>query len=230
MLTISVVNQKGGVGKSTLSTNLAAVAHVRGRRTLVLDLDRQGSAFDWYSARGEASRLSGLGVARADKALSLPKFRELSQGYEMIFCDGPPRLSDITRAGAVAADVVLVPLRAGAFDWWASAETLELLDAADAIRHELKLRPSRRVFVLNGARAGTKLTRDAAVAIAGVGELAPVIVQNRVAYGEAALLGESVTTLADESRGTRAAAAEMASLFDFVAGRPGRRPAPRCSS
>jgi len=218
MLTISVVNQKGGVGKSTLATNLAAVAHVLGRRTLVLDLDRQGSAFDWYSARGEASRLAGLGVARADKALSLPKFRELSHGYDVVVCDGPPRLSDVTRAAAVAADVVVVPLRAGAFDWWAATETLELLDAADSIRHELKLRPSRRVFVLNGARAGTKLTRDAAAALAEVGELAPVIVQNRVAYGNAALQGEGVVTLDDSG----AAAGEMRDLFDVLAPKHGR--------
>ncbi len=57
MQTIAVLNQKGGVGKSTLSTNLAAAAHLAGRRTLVLDLDRQGSAFDWYSARAEGSPL-----------------------------------------------------------------------------------------------------------------------------------------------------------------------------
>lgn len=224
MMTISVVNRKGGVGKTTLATNLAAVAHVRGRRTLVLDLDRQGSAFDWYSAREAKSRLDGLGVARADKALSLPKFRELSHGYDLVVCDGPPRLSDVTRAAAVAADVTLVPIRAGAFDWWASAETLELLDAADAIRVELKLRPSRRVFVLNGARAGTKTTRDAMAAIAGVGELASVVVHNRVAYAEAALLGESVGTLSLARQSTRpspqdgavAAAAEMESLFDAL--------------
>jgi chromosome partitioning protein len=214
MLTISVVNQKGGVGKSTLATNLAAVAHLGGLRTLVLDLDRQGSAFDWYSERAEGSRLAGLGVARADKALSLPKFRELTRGYDVVLCDGPPRLSDVTRAAAVAADVALVPLRAGAFDWWASTETLKLLDEADGIRAQLELPPSRRVFVLNGARAGTKLTRDAAAAIAGFGELASIIVQNRVAYGEAAIRGESVTTL-DESS---AAAGEMRGLFDIVRG------------
>jgi chromosome partitioning protein len=216
MYTVAVVNQKGGVGKSTLATNLAAVAHLRGKRTLVLDLDRQGSAFDWYAARAEGSRLDGLGVARADKALSLPKFRELTRGYDVVFCDGPPRLSDITQAAAVAADVTLIPIRPGAFDWWALTPTLELIDAADATRAELGLPPTRRVFVVNGARARTKLTRDAAESLAGVGELAPVTVHNRVAYGDAALRGESVSTFGVAG----AAAEEMLGLFNVIAARP----------
>jgi chromosome partitioning protein len=213
MLTIAVLNQKGGVGKSTLSTNLAAAAHLTGKRTLVLDLDRQGSAFDWYNARAEGSKLDGLGVARADRALSLPKFRELTSGYDIVLCDGPPRLSDITRAAAVAADVVLVPLRAGGFDWWASSETLELLDAADAIRLELKRPPVRRVFVLNGAVNAT-VTRHALDALSGVGEVSPVMVHNRVAFAEAATAGESVLTLDPQS----AASSEITRLFKHVTG------------
>ena len=77
MLTIAVLNQKGGVGKSTLSTNLAAAAHLKGKRSLVVDLDAQGSAFDWYAARAEGSELAGLAVVKADRALSLSRFREI---------------------------------------------------------------------------------------------------------------------------------------------------------
>ena len=134
MRTIAVLNQKGGTGKTTVSANLAAAAHLAGKRTLVLDLDRQGSAFDWYSARGEGSKLDGLSVVRTDKALSVPKFRELSRGYDVVVCDGPPRLGDVTRSAAVAADVVVIPLRAGPLDWWAASETIEVLDSADEIR------------------------------------------------------------------------------------------------
>jgi chromosome partitioning protein len=209
MLTIAILNQKGGVGKSTLSTNLAAASHLAGNRTLILDLDRQGSAFDWYAARPDISKLAGLSVARADRALALPKFRELTKGYDVVVCDGPPRLSDITRAAAVAADVVVIPLRAGGFDWWAASETLELLDAADAIREELGRKPVRRVFVLNGAAAHAKVTRFALDAIADVGELSPAVIHNRVAFAEAATVGESVLTLMPDTH----AAAEIDALY-----------------
>lgn len=210
--TIAVLNQKGGVGKSTLSTNLAAAAHLAGRRTLVLDLDRQGSSFDWYNARAEGSALEGLAVARADRALTLPKFRELASGYQFVICDGPPRLSDITRAAAVAADVVVIPIRAGGFDWWACTETLELLDSADAVRAELKRGPVRRVFVLN-ASVQARITAQALDALNGAGgEVAPVLVRNRVAFPEAATVGESVLTL--EPKG--AAAREIGALYTYL--------------
>jgi len=209
MLTIAVLNQKGGVGKSTLSTNLAAAAHLGGKRTIILDLDRQGSSFDWFSARGEGSKLDGLTVARADKALSLPKFRDLSRGYDVVICDGPPRLSEITQAAAVAADVILIPIRPGAFDWWASSETLDLLDRADEIRQELNRPKARRVFVVNGGVASAHGTKLAVEAVAGVAEVSPVVIHNRVAFWEAASSGESVLTRAPES----AAADEIRELF-----------------
>jgi chromosome partitioning protein len=214
MLTIAVLNQKGGVGKSTLSTNLAAAAHLAGKRTIILDLDRQGSAFDWYAARKEGSRLEGLTVAQAPKELSLPKFRELSQGYEVVICDGPPRMSEIAMAAAVAADVVVIPLRAGGFDWWAASDTIGTLDKADGIRVELGRRKVRRVFVLNGAVINANMTASARQAIGEIGELAPTI-HNRVAFGEAVTLGESVLTTAT---GESAAADEIRALYKTITG------------
>lgn len=213
MRTIAVLNQKGGTGKTTVSANLAAAAHLAGKRTLMLDLDRQGSAFDWYSARAEGSKLDGLSVVRTDKALSVPKFRELSRGYDVVVCDGPPRLGDVTRSAAVAADVVVIPLRAGPLDWWAASETIEVLDSADEIRNELGRRPVRRLFVLNGVAANTRITRQALDAIASTGgELAPVTIGNRVAFPESMFTGECVlTTVA----GTPAAD-EITRLYEAV--------------
>lgn len=212
-ITIAVVNQKGGVGKSTLATNLGAAAHLSGRRTLILDLDSQGSALDWYAERKEGSRLDGLTVARSDKALTLPRFRELTSGYTVAILDGPPRLGDITRAAALASDVALIPLRPGAFDWWACSDTLTLLDSADAIRVEINRPPLRRMFVLNAADERTRLARAALEALGKVGELAPVTIAPRVIYAEAATVGESVMTLAPEGP----AADEISRLWGALA-------------
>lgn len=116
VLTIAVLNQKGGVGKTTIATNLAAAAWLDGRRTLLIDLDRQGLALDWYAARAEGSKLSGLAAVKVDKALAVPRFREITVGYDVVILDGPPRLGDVTRSAAVAADTVLVPVQPGPFD------------------------------------------------------------------------------------------------------------------
>jgi cellulose biosynthesis protein BcsQ len=65
-LTVAVLQQKGGSGKTTLAVNLAAAAHLEGRPTLVVDMDRQASAFDWSAARKDGSTLDGLAVVKAD--------------------------------------------------------------------------------------------------------------------------------------------------------------------
>ena len=108
MLTVAVLQQKGGSGKTTLAINLAAAAHLDGDRALVVDMDRQASAFDWSAARQDGSPLDGLAVVKADRAIALPRFKEIARGYDYVFLDGPPRLGDVTQSAAVAADVALL--------------------------------------------------------------------------------------------------------------------------
>jgi len=193
-LTVAVLQQKGGSGKTTLAINLAAAAHLDGRRTLVVDMDRQASAFDWSAAREDGSPLEGLAVVKADRAIALPRFKEIARGYEYVFLDGPPRLGDVTQSAAVAADVALLPIQPGPFDFWAVAETLESLDQADQIREQLGRAPIRRVFVVNRAGSGTRLAREAEEELRkSGGELAGVVHQ-RIAFPDSASRGESVLT------------------------------------
>jgi chromosome partitioning protein len=214
MLTIAVLDQKGGVGKTTLATNIAAAAKLDGRRTLLVDVDRQGSALDWSAARTEGSTLEGLGVVKADKALALQRFREITAGYDVVLLDGPPRLGEVTRSAAVAADVVLVPIQPGPFDLWASRETLDVLNEADAIRSELQRKPARRVFVVNRASTNTVLARQAPAALAEQGEVIGVVHQ-RIAFAESAATGERV--LATDPAGP--AADEIRALYKAITGK-----------
>ena len=214
MLTVAMLQRKGGSGKTTLTVNLAAAAHLGGARTLVVDMDRQASAFDWSVARQDGSSLEGLAVVKADKAIALPRFREIATGYDYVFLDGPARLGDVTQSAAVAADVAILPIQPGPFDFWAVSETLESLDQADQIREQLGRPPIRRAFVVNRAAANTRLAREAEDELRKAGGELAGVVRQRVAFPDAASRGESVMT----SRGTDAAAADIQRLWHALKG------------
>ena len=198
-LTIAVICQKGGVGKSTLASNLAAAAHLSGWRTVVLDPDPQRSLVAWKAARPGGSKLEGLAVKAVGESLTQPRFLKLTAGYEVAIIDGAPRLNDIARLAAMASDVALIPLRVGGFNWWATEETLELLDGVDEARTQLPVPrpPLRRVFVLNEAVERTRLGQSALQALEQLGGEAPVPIASRIHYAAAATAGESVLTYTD---------------------------------
>ena len=209
-VTLAVLNQKGGVGKTTLSTNLAAAAHLAGHRTLLLDLDPQSSSMDWYQARADGSCLDGLAVAKFDKPLVRPKFAPLVSRYDVAVLDGPARLGKLTLSAAVAADAVLIPMQPAYLDLWASDATLDVLFEADAVREQLGLRPVRRWFVLNQVKPGTRVATLAKTALAGMGDLLDQVVHHRTGFVLAIGRGESVLTMEPSSR----AAAEIRTLYN----------------
>lgn len=214
MRTIAVLNQKGGVGKSTIAQNLAAAAHLAGKRVLVIDLDKQGTSLDWFVARKEDSKLAGLRVMKADssRTFSAVKIREASQGFNFVLLDGSPRLSEVARAAAVAADLVLLPIQAATADLWAAQETSEMLTEADGMREEIGKKPVRRLFVINRAKTNAVAAREAPERLAALGKVSDVVVHDRIVFSYAMALGESVLTTEPDG----ASAEEIRKLYKAV--------------
>ena len=138
----------------------------------------------------------------------------LGKSTDYVFLDGPPRLGDVTQSATVAADVAVLPIQPGPFDFWAVAETLESLDQADQIREQLGRPPIRRVFVLNRASTNTRLAREAEAELRRTGGELAGVVHQRIAFPDAASCGESVLT----SSSTEAAADDIRRLWRHVKG------------
>jgi chromosome partitioning protein len=154
---VALLNQKGGVGKTTLALHLAGQWARQGKRVILIDADPQGSAPDWSEQRAREGlpRLFGvIGLARDTLHREAP---ELARDARHVVIDGPPRISGLTRSALLAADLVLVPAQPSPFDGWASGEALKLIAEARVFRPALVAR-----FVLNRCAARTLIARETA--------------------------------------------------------------------
>ena len=203
---VAFLNQKGGVGKTTLALHLAGELAARGKRVTLIDADPQGSALDWSEQRSHESlpRLFGVvGLARDTLHREAP---ELAKDVDHVVIDGPPRVAGLMRSALLATDLLLIPVQPSPLDGWASAEMLTLLREARIYRPELVAR-----FVLNRCGARTILARETAENLADHDPpvLATTIGQ-RIAYAAAAQSGRLAVELDDAT----SAAREIAALAD----------------
>jgi len=202
---ISFLNQKGGVGKTTLAVHTAAGLALDGLDVILVDADPQGSALDWLAARQKPPLFAVVGMPRPVLHRQLPR---LAATVDAVVIDGPPSLANIARSAMLASDLVLIPVQPSPYDVWAVGDLVELVDEARLDHDSIDAR-----FVVSRRIANTVIGRDVAEAL---GEWpVPVLethITQRVAFAESAATGLAVM----ESAPGSAAAAEARSLATEV--------------
>ena len=204
---ITVAQQKGGSGKTTVTAHLACELARRGRRVALIDTDPQGSLGRWFMLRFDrTSGVLGDLAFSTSSAWGVTYECAKQKAMDYILIDTPPKIDSDLKPALKAADMVLVPVAASEVDLWATEGVLDL-----ALRE--KRRP---LAVLNRARSHTRLTDKVRAALAELeADPAETVLAQRQAYAEALGRGQGVC----EYPGAKAAADEVARLADEVEGR-----------
>lgn len=202
MKTLAIVSQKGGSGKTTLAVHLAICAFRRGLRVALIDIDPQGSAYDWNESRPDEDKLAGVKSTAAGLAANLRKADAAE--IDLAIIDTSPHANAEAAIAAQLADFVLIPCRPARFDLKAIAPTV-------ATVHQTRTPFS---IVLNAAPQGFRISDEARTALmsnSGV-SVFPDVVHQYAALAHAVIDGRGVHEYDPGSK----AAAEIESLYNNI--------------
>jgi chromosome partitioning protein len=201
MYTVAMLSQKGGTGKTTLALHLAVAAEKAGQRAVVIDLDPQASAAEWKDSRqGETPVVVPVPSTRLPQAVQAAQ----DGGADLALIDTAPYAGDVALAAAEAADLVLIPCRAGILDLRAIGTTARVVKVAGKTAYVvLNAVPPRASSILADARA--------AVAVHGI-EVAPVALRQRAAYAHALTAGQTAQEYEPHGKATE----DMAALYTWL--------------
>lgn len=203
--------EKGGTGKSTLATNLAAWLAVQGRDILLVDTDVQRTAANWADRR---NRLAGAATVQCTERRGnvFHALHDLSKRYEEVIVDAGGRDSEELRTALVAAHQVYVPLRASQPDLETSLHINQLVSLARGMNPALQ---ARVLIAMAPTHPSMRETADAQELLRELSALIPsgVTISERKAYRDAMTEGRGVCELDNEK-----ARAEIAALAEEIYG------------
>lgn len=184
---VSVTSLKGGVGKSTISQNLAVCFTHMGYKVAIIDTDTNASSVHWSGIREEEMpSITVMGLT--DNNALRKNIREIEDNYDIVVIDGTPSMSKLVSTIMVLGDIVLIPIRPSGFDIWATEKFLEKYEQASALKEDIKA-----FFILNEFNPKINLNSSIKDALDEF-EIKPLqtTLRHRIAYEEVCVMGKGV--------------------------------------
>jgi len=205
MKTIALLAQKGGTGKTTLAVHLSVISALEDKDTVLVDLDPQRSAADWWDER--AAGFPAMVPASAGDLPDIVKAAK-GEGVDTVIIDTAPHAQEASAVAAKLADLVLIPTRPAILDLRAIGASVEIVQGVKA----------KGVIILNSCPPGrgggeAAITHEARQGLAAYGlPICPIAITQRVALSHALIDGQAVVEFDPKGK----ASAEMKALWAWI--------------
>ncbi len=181
---LSFINQKGGVGKTTIAINIASRLADLGHKTLLIDADKQGSSGTWAGLR-EDTLFQVVSLARENMGKDAIS---LAADYEYTIIDAPPHAEAVSRSCIIVSDLVVMPVEPSGLSTWASDITVHQIKQAREYKETLKCG-----FVVSRKIGKTVIGREVREMVESTGiKVFDTDIENRVAYAESITMGQNI--------------------------------------
>ena len=203
---ITIAQQKGGAGKTTLAAHLAIAWAGQGHSVALVDIDPQGSLAAWHASRAErfGDGKLGLDFAAITGWRTAAEVERRARDHDIVVIDSPPHAETEAKLAIRAASLVVIPVQPSPMDVWATKPTLDL-----AAQERVPV-----LLVLNRVPPRANLTEAMLAKIAELGAtIADARIGNRVGLATAMLEGRGITEAAASSRAAEEIAAVAAEIL-----------------
>jgi chromosome partitioning protein len=206
---ITIAQQKGGAGKTTVAAHLAVALSQKGNRVAIVDIDPQGSLTHWHRIREEklGEGYTGLSFNALSGWRVGSEVSRLRKQVDFIVIDSPPHTETEARTAIRAADLLIIPVQPSPTDLWATKATLEL---AKAEKIPVKV-------VLNRVTANSKLALKIAEQLP---ELAKTTLGSRVLFASSLMEGRTATEIDPNSHAAQEVKALVKEILKLVQDEP----------
>lgn len=181
---ITVAQQKGGAGKTTLVVQLATAFLAAGKKVATVDIDPQASLTQWFTVRSQNLRTRNLLLHSPVTGWRMQnEVERMARENDIVIIDSPPHTETDAKISIRAADIVLIPVQPSPVDIWATKPTLEIA-AKEGVPVKL---------ILNRVSKRSKLAKAMHDRLAEYGaEIAETQLGNRIKFAEAMVRGLGV--------------------------------------
>lgn len=199
MKIIVLASQKGGAGKTTLCGHLSVEASIDGHKVAIIDTDPQGSLAAWWNERkSDSPAFVSSSIVKLQSDIELIK----KEGFDYLFIDTPPAVTETIESVVSIADLVVIPTRPSPHDLRAVGKTVDIVNDCN----------KRMVFVINGAANRARISTDAAIALSQFGAVCPTVVYQRTDFASSMIDGRTVQEVDKTSK----SALEVRELWNYV--------------